>query len=66
MVFFRLDHEYVARGYFFHKGRMKVMVSKIYRVRECVAGEKFKFSAVLECLHTLCEIKHIDVACNAL
>ena len=28
----RLDHEYVARGYFFHKGRMKVMVSKIYRV----------------------------------
>ncbi|XP_070199651.1 mediator of RNA polymerase II transcription subunit 18-like isoform X2 [Littorina saxatilis] len=31
---FKLDHEYVARGYFFHKGRMKVMVSKIYRMQQ--------------------------------
>ncbi|XP_025086296.1 mediator of RNA polymerase II transcription subunit 18-like [Pomacea canaliculata] len=29
---FKLDHEYVARGYFFHKGRMKVTISKIYRL----------------------------------
>ena len=42
----RLDHEYVARGYFFHKGRMKVMVSKIYRVSYptfcCIFYEKEK------------------------
>ncbi|XP_048241623.1 mediator of RNA polymerase II transcription subunit 18-like [Haliotis cracherodii] len=29
---FRLDHEYVVRGCFFHKGRMKVTVSKLYRM----------------------------------
>lgn len=31
---FKLDHEYVARGYVFHKGRMKAMVSKIYRMQQ--------------------------------
>ena len=31
-LFFRLDHEYVIQGHFFHKGRMKVTVSKIFRV----------------------------------
>jgi len=29
---FRLDHDYVAKGYFFQKGRMKVTVSKIFRL----------------------------------
>ncbi|GFN76131.1 mediator of RNA polymerase ii transcription subunit 18 [Plakobranchus ocellatus] len=29
---FRMDHDYVARGVFFHKGRMKVMVYKIYKL----------------------------------
>ncbi|CAE1168332.1 MED18 [Acanthosepion pharaonis] len=29
---FRLDYEYVIKGYFFHKGRMKVTVSKIFRM----------------------------------
>jgi len=29
----RQDHEYVAKGYIFRKGRMKIVVSKIYRVR---------------------------------
>ncbi|XP_050408819.1 mediator of RNA polymerase II transcription subunit 18 [Patella vulgata] len=29
---FRSDHEYCVKGYFFHKGRMKVTVSKIYRM----------------------------------
>ncbi|XP_041365817.1 mediator of RNA polymerase II transcription subunit 18-like [Gigantopelta aegis] len=29
---FRLDHEYVIQGHFFHKGRMKVTVSKIFRM----------------------------------
>lgn len=31
---FKLDHEYVARGYVFHKGRMKAMVSKLYRMQQ--------------------------------
>ncbi|KAL8593764.1 hypothetical protein ACOMHN_059257 [Nucella lapillus] len=31
---FKLDHEYVARGFVFHKGRMKAMVSKIYRMQQ--------------------------------
>ncbi|ESO82416.1 hypothetical protein LOTGIDRAFT_204899 [Lottia gigantea] len=29
---FKLDHEYCVKGYFFHKGRMKVTVSKIFRM----------------------------------
>lgn len=29
---FRLDHEFVVRGYYFHKGRMKVTVSKILKM----------------------------------
>ena len=32
-LFFRLDHEYVVKGYYFHKGRMKVTVSEIFKVR---------------------------------
>lgn len=31
---FKLDHEYVAKGYFFHKGRMKVTVSKLHRMQQ--------------------------------
>lgn len=31
---FRLDHEFVLRGYLFRKGRMKVIVSKIFKVVE--------------------------------
>lgn len=31
---FKLDHEYVAKGFFFHKGRMKVTVSKLYRMQQ--------------------------------
>ena len=30
--FFRLDYEFIAKGYFFHKGRMKVTVSKLFKV----------------------------------
>ncbi|XP_059166527.1 mediator of RNA polymerase II transcription subunit 18-like isoform X2 [Physella acuta] len=29
---FRMDHDYVTKGYFFHKGRMKVTVYKVYRL----------------------------------
>ncbi|BFZ04879.1 hypothetical protein BsWGS_07918 [Bradybaena similaris] len=29
---FRMDHDYVVKGYFFHKGRMKVTVYKIFRL----------------------------------
>ncbi|CAL1548434.1 unnamed protein product, partial [Lymnaea stagnalis] len=29
---FRMDHDYIAKGHFFHKGRMKVTVFKIYRL----------------------------------
>ncbi|CAH1786406.1 unnamed protein product, partial [Owenia fusiformis] len=29
---FRLDHEFVLKGYFFRKGRMKVTVSKVFRI----------------------------------
>ncbi|NP_001171790.1 mediator of RNA polymerase II transcription subunit 18 [Saccoglossus kowalevskii] len=29
---FRLDHEYVIKGYLFRKGRMKITVSKLFRV----------------------------------
>ncbi|KAK2190504.1 hypothetical protein NP493_78g07038 [Ridgeia piscesae] len=29
---FKQDHEYVAKGYIFRKGRMKIVVSKIYRM----------------------------------
>ncbi|XP_013381615.1 mediator of RNA polymerase II transcription subunit 18-like [Lingula anatina] len=29
---FRLDHEFVVSGHFFRKGRMKITVSKIYRL----------------------------------
>uniref|UniRef100_A0A0B6ZG29 Mediator of RNA polymerase II transcription subunit 18 n=1 Tax=Arion vulgaris TaxID=1028688 RepID=A0A0B6ZG29_9EUPU len=28
----RMDHEYVAKGHFFHKGRMKVTVYKLFRL----------------------------------
>lgn len=30
---FRLDHEFILKGYMFRKGRMKITVSKIFRVR---------------------------------
>lgn len=29
---FKLDYEFVAKGYFFHKGRMKVTVSKLFKM----------------------------------
>ncbi|GFS24259.1 mediator of RNA polymerase II transcription subunit 18, partial [Elysia marginata] len=29
---FRMDHDYVAKGIFFRKGRMKVLVYKIFRL----------------------------------
>ena len=29
---FRLDHEFVVKGYYFHKGRMKITVSKIFKM----------------------------------
>ncbi|CAG5126442.1 unnamed protein product [Candidula unifasciata] len=29
---FRIDHDYVVKGHFFHKGRMKVTVYKIFRL----------------------------------
>ena len=31
-LFFRMDYEFIAKGFFFHKGRMKVTVSKLYKV----------------------------------
>ena len=27
-----MDYEFIAKGFFFHKGRMKVTVSKLYKV----------------------------------
>jgi len=38
---FKMDHEFIAKGYLFRKGRMKVIVSKIFRLlqpgnAECV------------------------------
>lgn len=29
---FRMDFEYILRGYMFRKGRMKITVSKIFKV----------------------------------
>ncbi|KAL4225546.1 Mediator of RNA polymerase II transcription subunit 18 [Mactra antiquata] len=29
---FKLEYEFVAKGYFFHKGRMKVTVSKLFKM----------------------------------
>ncbi|KAK3605559.1 hypothetical protein CHS0354_005860 [Potamilus streckersoni] len=29
---FKIDYEFIAKGYFFHKGRMKVTVSKLYKI----------------------------------
>ncbi|XP_045174881.1 mediator of RNA polymerase II transcription subunit 18-like [Mercenaria mercenaria] len=31
---FKLEYEFVAKGYFFHKGRMKVTVSKMYKINQ--------------------------------
>ena len=31
-LYFRMDYEFIAKGFFFHKGRMKVTVSKLYKV----------------------------------
>lgn len=31
---FKLDYEFVAKGYFFHKGRMKVTVSKLFKMNQ--------------------------------
>lgn len=31
-IFFRFDHEFIARGFLFKKGIMKIKVSKIFRV----------------------------------
>ncbi|XP_052066041.1 mediator of RNA polymerase II transcription subunit 18-like [Mytilus californianus] len=33
-VGFRLDHEFVVKGFYFHKGRMKVTVSKIFKMMQ--------------------------------
>lgn len=29
---FKLDYEFIAKGFFFHKGRMKVTVSKLFKI----------------------------------
>ncbi|XP_060573909.1 mediator of RNA polymerase II transcription subunit 18-like [Ruditapes philippinarum] len=31
---FKMDFEFVAKGYFFHKGRMKVTVSKLFKMNQ--------------------------------
>jgi len=31
---FRLDHDYVAEGFFFHKGRMKVIIYKVKKLKQ--------------------------------
>lgn len=31
----RMDFEYIVRGYMFRKGRMKITVSKIFKVISC-------------------------------
>lgn len=31
---FRMDFEYILRGYMFRKGRMKITVSKIFKVSD--------------------------------
>jgi len=31
---FRLDHDFVAEGFFFHKGRMKVLVYKVKKLKQ--------------------------------
>lgn len=31
---FKLEYEFVAKGYFFHKGRMKVTVSKLFKMNQ--------------------------------
>ncbi|KAK3103786.1 hypothetical protein FSP39_021892 [Pinctada imbricata] len=31
---FRMDHEFVVKGYYFHKGRMKVTVSKFFKMNQ--------------------------------
>lgn len=37
----RVDFEYINRGYMFRKGRMKVTVSKIFKVTQLKPGESF-------------------------
>jgi len=31
---FRLDYEYVVKGHMFHKGRMKILVQKVFRLNQ--------------------------------
>lgn len=31
---FRMDHEFVVKGFYFHKGRMKITVSKFYKMNQ--------------------------------
>lgn len=38
---FRVDFEYINRGYMFRKGRMKVTVSKIFKPGPLKPGESF-------------------------
>lgn len=35
VLFFQLDHEFIAKGYIMKKGRIKVTVFKMYKVSEC-------------------------------
>ena len=34
-VVFRLEYEYIVKGYMFQKGRLKITVSKIFKVSSC-------------------------------
>jgi len=43
---FRLDFEFVARGIFFHKGRMKVTVSKLFKVCDDNLSPKTSYTRV--------------------
>ncbi|CAM1295879.1 MED18 (predicted) [Pycnogonum litorale] len=36
---FRLDHEFILKGYMFRKGRMKITVSKIFRMLQPGSSE---------------------------
>jgi len=51
---FRLDHEFVVKGYYFHKGRMKITVSKIFKVRHFKKKyQTYNLHSVWLCFHSI-------------
>jgi len=52
---FRMDFEYILRGYMFRKGRMKITVSKIFKVSDFI----FVFFFVYLHFNDLCNTRFV-------